>query len=90
MYWDHHHVYMEHRFISRGDNFINAISMCKMRFMNCSAEKVFNDLLSNSNCSNQKPNMTPELEIWIKSNEISSQVLRNNINDSVVTLDEYM
>lgn len=73
---------MEHRFISMSDNFINAICMCKVSFVNCSVERIFDDL----NCSKEKPCLAPELLKWIESNELSSKSLRCNVADSVVQL----
>lgn len=84
IYWDEQNAYMEHRFISLSDNFINAIAMCKIRFMNCNAEKIFDEFLANGNCPKQKPVIIKPLLKWIESNESSSQYLRSNISIDIM------
>lgn len=63
--------------------------MCKISFINCSADKVFADLIGN-NSSKHKPMISPELAKWIESNEISSKNLRSNVNESIVEFSEYL
>ncbi|KAJ8931733.1 hypothetical protein NQ314_015320 [Rhamnusium bicolor] len=83
IYWDEQSIYMEHRFITPTDNFINAIVLCKTRLTNCNADQIITDLLVNSSscdiesAKTQKPEKTLELAKWIESNEISSSFLRN-------------
>ncbi|XP_019869849.2 protein THEM6 [Aethina tumida] len=85
IYWDDKHVYMEHRFISKHDNFINAIAMCKIRLINCDSNAVMNELLSKSSGNvespkKEKPTMPLCLEKWIESNDISSVILRSEMS----------
>ncbi|XP_023024076.1 protein THEM6 [Leptinotarsa decemlineata] len=85
IYWDDQNIYMEHRFVTPGDNFINAIVMCKARLTKCNAEEIMKDLLvKNPDCDveiakRQKPELPLELGKWIESNEISSTKLRSNV-----------
>lgn len=61
--------------------------MSKIRFLNCSAEKVFTDLLDSDNgYSKQKPIMSKPLLKWIESNESSSEYLRSNPNVAEVNI----
>ncbi|KAJ8974571.1 hypothetical protein NQ317_018084, partial [Molorchus minor] len=84
IYWDDQDIYMEHRFITYSDHFINTIVLCKVKVLNCNADQIITDLIVNSsNCDieaakGQRSEMTPELEKWIESNEISSAFLRNS------------
>ncbi|XP_068906385.1 protein THEM6-like [Tenebrio molitor] len=83
VYWDEQSIYMEHRFLTPSDMFINAIVLCRTRLTNCNAENVINDLLVNysgddvENNKKEKPELTPDLAKWIESNEISSATLRS-------------
>ncbi|KAF2884092.1 hypothetical protein ILUMI_22060 [Ignelater luminosus] len=83
VYWDEQGIYMEHRFITPRDNFVNAIAVCKTRLLNCNVDEVMNELLSVTEISGMengtklKPPMPPEVAKWIESNEISSAILRN-------------
>lgn len=85
VYWDHNSIYMEHRFVTRGDDFVNAIVHCRQRVINCDVEEMMGELLAKSAKNNpgdvEAPRMKPEcpLEIhhWIQSNLVSSANLRN-------------
>lgn len=85
VYWDHNSIYMEHRFVSRGDNFVNAIVHCRQRVINCNVEEMMGELLAKRAKENpgelEAPRMKPEcpLEVhhWIQSNLVSSANLRN-------------
>nr|CAH7742090.1 unnamed protein product [Callosobruchus chinensis] len=84
IYWDDQNVYMEHKFITPRDKFVNAIVLCRVRVVNCNAEDVMAELLLNSSggdieaVKKQKPEAPMELAKWIESNEISSAFLRAN------------
>ncbi|XP_044254068.1 protein THEM6-like [Tribolium madens] len=83
-YWDKDSIYMEHRFLTPSDNFINAIVLCRTRLTNCNVEDVINEVLVNSPVDDlemnkkEKPEVTPELAIWIEYNETSSVSLKSN------------
>lgn len=85
VYWDHNSIYMEHRFVSRGDNFINAIVHCRQRVINCNVEELMGEMLAKHAKQNpgdqEAPRLKPEcpLEIhhWIQANLVSSANLRN-------------
>lgn len=73
---------MEHRFITKNSDFVNAIVMSRQRLINCSAEEVIVGLLYKENPSTSETNIPkPELPLeyirWIESNEISSANLRS-------------
>lgn len=73
---------MEHRFVTKNSDFVNAIVMSRQRLINCSAEEVIGGLLYKENtAANEtnisKPELPPEYVRWIESNEISSANLRN-------------
>lgn len=79
-------MYIEHRFLTPSNNFINAIILCKIRFMDCKVNELMDELIANSpNKSVRvettdivKPKLTEELEKWIEYNEISSAALRQS------------
>uniref|UniRef100_A0A023F2A2 Protein THEM6 n=1 Tax=Triatoma infestans TaxID=30076 RepID=A0A023F2A2_TRIIF len=84
IYWDGCSIYMEHRFISPGDEFVRAIAICKQRLLNVDVEEIMRDLLSGEKCPGgpeaagyTKPEIPLELLRWMESNEISSANLRN-------------
>lgn len=71
---------MEHRFISKNTEFVNAIVMSRQRLINCSAEEIINGLLFKQNPSVEvsimKPELPPEYVRWVECNDISSATLR--------------
>jgi len=73
---------MEHRFISKNNDFVNAIVMSRQRLMNCSADEILNGLLCKQNKDNDlnltKPDLPAEYVRWVECNDISSATLRNN------------
>ncbi|KAG5877898.1 hypothetical protein JTB14_009647 [Gonioctena quinquepunctata] len=85
IYWDDQNIYMEHRFVTPSDNFINAIVLCKTRLTKCNADEVIRDLLVNNPSSDteiakrHKPDLPEELAKWIQCNEMSSASLRSNV-----------
>lgn len=95
IYWDNQNIYIEHKFTS--DGFVNAIALCRLRLVKLDAESLMLDLIYNhpktignvEASKKQKPEMPPELEKWIESNQISSQKLRqtdkvDNIENIIV------
>lgn len=90
IYWDDKNIYMEHRFVTPSDHFINAIVLCKTRLTNCSVEKIMSDMLGqyeNEDVENQrheKPQMPLELAKWIECNDISSELLRRDKNSHII------
>ena len=82
VFWDEKGIFMEHRFISPVDNFINAIVLTRTRLLNCNVEEVMDELLvQGSDTESQKkikPEMPPEIEKWLECNAISSAKLRTN------------
>ncbi|KAJ8922813.1 hypothetical protein NQ315_007848 [Exocentrus adspersus] len=84
IYWDDQNIYMEHRFVTPADGFVNAVVLCKTRLTNCNADQIITDLMVNSSqcdletAKSQKPEVPVELAKWIESNEISSALLRKS------------
>lgn len=86
VYWDSQSVFLEHRFITPKDNFVNAVAISRIRMINCNAEDVMKELLEKSKLQDsetarkiEKPEIPLEVARWIESNEISSSKLRNGI-----------
>lgn len=76
---------MEHRFVTKNSDFVNAVVMSRQRLINCSAEEVIGGLLYKENTTTRetdipKPELPLEYVRWIESNEISSANLRS-VND---------
>ncbi|CAG9765471.1 unnamed protein product [Ceutorhynchus assimilis] len=83
VYWDNQNVYLEHKFITH-KNFVNAISLCKLRFVKVDVEELMQNLMETlpknvEGCVRQKPLKPLELEKWIESNQISSENLLKNV-----------
>lgn len=82
IYWDDQSIYMEHRFITPKDNFVNAIVTARTRLINCNAEDIMKDLIAPPDgdiemAKKTKPEMPPDLEKWLEFNAMSSAKLRN-------------
>ncbi|KAF6199572.1 hypothetical protein GE061_007598 [Apolygus lucorum] len=83
IYWDSSNIYMEHRFISPGDEFVRAIAICKQRVLNVDVEDIMRNLMSTEKCpggpeaGHSKPEIPLDLLRWMECNEISSANLRN-------------
>lgn len=90
VYWDANSVYMEHRFVSRGDDFVNAIVHCRQRVINCDVDRLMAELLAAADEAGKrdgdaeapapprtKPECPLEVHHWIQSNRVSSTNLRN-------------
>ncbi|XP_050434383.1 protein THEM6-like [Adelges cooleyi] len=86
VYWDQNSIYMEHRFVSRGDDFINAIVHCRNRVINCDVNQLMEELMTEAakKCPGQveaprnKPECPLEIHHWIQANLVSSANLRNS------------
>lgn len=82
IYWDEQSIYMEHKFITPKDKFVNAIVITRTRLINCNAEDVMNHMLKIDNdidierASKIKPEISLELEKWMEYNTMSSETLR--------------
>ncbi|CAH0560745.1 unnamed protein product [Brassicogethes aeneus] len=79
IYWDDKSIYMEHKFISYFDKFINAIAFCKVRIIDCDSENILTQLMSTNipeNPTKEKPDIPPDLKKWIEYIELSSAHLR--------------
>ncbi|KAK6630269.1 hypothetical protein RUM44_004936 [Polyplax serrata] len=83
LYWDDQNIYMEHRFVTPNDDFVRAIAFGKHRIMNCNANDVMIELITENGKLTEetylKPSLPLELAKWIESNEISSSNLRNGL-----------
>lgn len=84
MYWDSQSVFIEHKFITPKDNFINAIAISRIRIVNCDVEDIMKELLEKCKLQDtetptkvEKPEIPLEIARWIECNEISSNKLRN-------------
>ncbi|XP_065351507.1 protein THEM6 [Cloeon dipterum] len=88
--WDDKSVFMEHRFITPKDKFINAIVVCRQRIIDCNAEEVMKDLLGKARgCKKpsadiavespfERPEVPAHIQKWIEFNDLSSANLRKN------------
>lgn len=89
VYWDKTSIYMEHRFITKCDNFVRAIVYGKQKVVKCDAEQIITELMkdpANKKATKvrQKPECPPEIRLWIESCDESSRKLRQNVRDNVV------
>ncbi|XP_073971400.1 protein THEM6 [Rhodnius prolixus] len=70
IYWDDKSVYLEHKFITN-DGFIRAVVLSKATMLKANVNEVMESLNAGP-----KPEITPDLDYWIKSMDESSQKLR--------------
>lgn len=81
IYWEGPSIYMEHRFMSPGDDFVLAIAIGKQRLLKVESEDLMREIMSGEKCPESggqaKPELPLDLAKWIESNEISSANLRN-------------
>ena len=61
-------------FIRRADNFIAAVVLCKQSLIGATTEQIVTDIYGRPV---QSPRVPPEVQLWIKFNQMSSEVLRN-------------
>ena len=71
VYFDQRSLYFEQSFISKPDNFIRAVALCKNTVVNCNVPALLKDLynLDPMDCP-------PDLVKFIEANEISSNKLK--------------
>jgi len=72
VWWDERSLYFEQKFISLHDGFVRAIALCK----NTAVGGTIQEMLSSLRLPVTPPSPPPEIELWIKSQEISSSRLR--------------
>lgn len=84
VYWDHSAIYMEHRFITKADNFVRAIVYGKQAVVKCNLEEVMAKLMKESTEVHQKPECPEEIRLWIESISASSSKLRAHSNDASI------
>jgi len=72
VYWDERSLYFEQRFISLHDNFVRAIALCK----NTCVGGTVTEMLASVGVHHQPPPCPEEVELWVKSQEVSSTRLR--------------
>ncbi|XP_046678738.1 protein THEM6 [Homalodisca vitripennis] len=73
LYWDEKAFYVEQRFVTPHDGFVRAAVLSKQVMLRARADEMVTTL-----CGGQveKPALTPDLDLWIKSMEASSERLR--------------
>ncbi|XKL66230.1 hypothetical protein PGB90_009650 [Kerria lacca] len=84
VYWDQNSIYMEHRFITKRDNFVRAIVYGKQKVIKCNVEEVITELMKTPATKKatevrQKPECPSEIRLWIESTNVSSNKLRENV-----------
>ncbi|XP_011315264.1 protein THEM6 [Fopius arisanus] len=96
IYWDDKSIFMEHKFITPRDDFVCAVAICRQRVLDCNAETIMAALLDRgvknngtvdvdvTQVTHVRPQLPPEVALWLESNEISSATLRG-ANVPVVT-----
>ncbi|KOC71311.1 UPF0670 protein THEM6 like protein [Habropoda laboriosa] len=74
IYWEDKHFYLEHEFISLPDNFVRAVVLSKQTVtgLNIPASEIIAELEPNA----QRPEISKDLELWLKSMDESSQKYR--------------
>lgn len=83
VYWDQSAIYMEHRFVTKSDNFVRAIVYGKQAVVKCNLEEVMIELMKDPADekaleARQKPECPAEIRLWIESISASSSKLRSN------------
>ena len=71
VYYDERSLYFEQTFISKPDNFIRAVALCKNTLVNCNVMDMMNELYNVD-----QPECPPDLAKFIEANDISSNKLK--------------
>jgi len=71
VYYDERSLYFEQSFISKPDNFIRAVALCKNTIVNCNVMDMMKELYQYD-----QPECPPDLAKFIEANEISSNKLK--------------
>lgn len=74
VYWDERTMYLEQQFISLSDNFIRAIVLSKQNVIGLNFNEVVSKMLEKD--QSYRPQILPELELWLTSMEKSSDRLK--------------
>ena len=72
VFFDKTSLYFEQTFISKPDNFVRAIALCKNTVVNCPDVKEYMKKMYNVS----QPECPPDLAKFLEANEISSNKLR--------------
>jgi len=71
VYYDERSIYFEQSFISKPDNFIRAVALCKNTLVNCNVMDMMKELYNID-----QPECPPDLAKFIEANDISSNKLK--------------
>ena len=71
VYFDQRSLYFEQSFVSKPDNFIRAVALCKNTVVNCNVLSLMKDRYNL-----EQPDCPPDLCKFIEANEISSNRLK--------------
>jgi len=71
VFWDERSLYFEQKFVSLNDNFVRAIALCKNTVVGGSVKEMMSCL-----GHHVPPHCPEEMEIWLRSQEVSSNRLR--------------
>lgn len=77
VYWDDKAIYVEQKFITPKDGFVRAVVLSKQVMLKANANEMI-DTVSGGKVV--KPELTPDLDFWLKSVEASSEKLRPKID----------
>lgn len=74
VYWDEKTMYLEQQFISLTDGFIRAVVLSKQNVIGLNFCEVVSKMLEKD--QSYRPDILPELELWLTSMEKSSERLK--------------
>lgn len=74
VYWDEKTMYLEQQFISLSDGFIRAVVLSKQNVIGLNFCEVVSKMLDKD--QSYRPQILPELELWLTSMEKSSERLK--------------
>lgn len=81
--WDEKSIFIEHKFITRNDDFVCAVAVGRTQILDCSAEEIMKELMA-VDPTRERPEMPPELVKWMECNDISSAKLKSKVATSPV------
>ncbi|XP_011315266.1 protein THEM6 [Fopius arisanus] len=74
IYWEGKNFYVEHEFISLTDNFIRAVALSKQTVTGLKIP--VSEIIANIDPTAQRPEINPDLRLWMESMEESSKKLK--------------
>lgn len=81
--WDEKSIFIEHQFVTPGDDFVCAIVVGRTQILDCDVEEVMKELMARDP-TRERPEMPLEIVKWLEYNDISSAKLKSEVGNPIV------